>query len=534
MSPHGAIESSGLPDRNNNMNILTRLNIGPRLGVAFASIVLIAVVVVAVGISRMSFMNDDTAVIGSQLVPKLKTVNDIDDGLNAMAREMRNALVFDDPAVVSASLAAVTEASASNGKLLHELSSRLHSERERKQFDELTATAQSYGSLEQEFVALARKGDRSGARALLAERLFPLLKTYTKSLKQLTDDQVDLVRKTAEDVEAAFVGAKWLMIALAAAMAAGSALLAWLITRSITVPMQRAVQVAEAVAGGDLGSRIEVSSRDEAGRLLGALRAMNENLARLVSEVRTSAESIATGSSQVATGSADLSQRTEEQAANVQQTAASMEQLGTTVTNNAETARTAAQLAQSASGVATQGGQVVGQVVATMDEISASSRRIADIIGVIDGIAFQTNILALNAAVEAARAGEQGRGFAVVAGEVRTLAQRSAEAAREIKSLIGASVEKVASGSGQVATAGRTMSEIVAQVQRVSDLIAEISAASTEQTQGIGQVGDAVSQMDQVTQQNAALVEESAAAADSLRQQAQRLVQAVSAFRLAA
>ncbi len=516
------------------MNVLTRLNIGPRLGVAFASIVLIALIVVAVGISRMASMNDATALIDSELVPKLRTLSSASNESNRVARQLRNALIFDEPAAANAAIDDALAARAKGAASLKELAPKLRTEKGRALYAELEASLARYASAMDDFVGLVKKGERGQARTMLNGQLAPALKEFEQAFERLYDFQVDLVGDEAKNVEHAFVGAKWLMIALAAAMAAGSALLAWLITRSITVPMQRAVQVAEAVAGGDLGSRIEVSSRDEAGRLLGALRTMNENLARLVSEVRTSAESIATGSSQVATGSADLSQRTEEQAANVQQTAASMEQLGTTVTNNAETARTAAQLAQSASGVATQGGQVVGQVVATMDEISASSRRIADIIGVIDGIAFQTNILALNAAVEAARAGEQGRGFAVVAGEVRTLAQRSAEAAREIKGLIGASVEKVASGSGQVATAGRTMSEIVAQVQRVSDLIAEISAASTEQTQGIGQVGDAVSQMDQVTQQNAALVEESAAAADSLRQQAQRLVQAVSAFRLAA
>jgi methyl-accepting chemotaxis protein len=305
-----------------------------------------------------------------------------------------------------------------------------------------------------------------------------------------------------------------------------------LITRSVTVPIREAVRIAETVASGDLGSRIDVSRHDETGELLAALKKMNDSLARVVGTVRQSSDSIATGSSQIATGNADLSQRTEEQASNLQQTAASMEQLASTVRNNAEAAQQASQLASGASQVAAQGGEVVGRVVGTMEEISASSKKIADIIGVIDGIAFQTNILALNAAVEAARAGEQGRGFAVVAGEVRSLAQRSAQAAREIKSLIGESVEKVEAGSQLVADAGRTMADIVAQVRRVTDLIGEISAATQEQTTGIGQVSSAVSQLDQVTQQNAALVEQSAAAADSLRQQAQRLVEAVSVFRV--
>jgi methyl-accepting chemotaxis protein len=259
---------------------------------------------------------------------------------------------------------------------------------------------------------------------------------------------------------------------------------------------------------------------------------MNQGLVQIVSQVRLSSDSIATGASQIDSGNADLSQRTEEQAANLEETAASMEELSATVRQNADTARTAAQLATTATGAAARGGDVVGQVVQTMEDISSSSRRIVDIIGTIDGIAFQTNILALNAAVEAARAGEQGRGFAVVAGEVRTLAQRAADAAKEIKSLITANMERVDSGTRQVAEAGQAMSDLVGQVQRVNDLISEISAATHEQTSGISQVSDAVSQLDQVTQQNAALVEESAAAAGSLSQQARSLVQVVGAFRV--
>jgi len=263
-----------------------------------------------------------------------------------------------------------------------------------------------------------------------------------------------------------------------------------------------------------------------------AMQEMQQSLRSLVSQVRLSSESIATASGQIAMGNADLSQRTEEQASNLQQTAASMEQLAGTVRSNADTALQAAELAGAASGVAAQGGQVVQQVVSTMGDISASSKKIADIIGVIDGIAFQTNILALNAAVEAARAGEQGRGFAVVAGEVRTLAQRSALAAKEIKALIGNSVEKVSEGSRLVDVAGQTMHDIVSRVQRVNDLIHAMSGATQEQSTGIGQVTTAVNQLDLVTQQNAALVEESAAAADSLSQQADQLVKAVSVFRI--
>jgi methyl-accepting chemotaxis protein len=328
--------------------------------------------------------------------------------------------------------------------------------------------------------------------------------------------------------------ARLLQVLLSLAGLVVAALLCWRVTLSITRPIERAVRVAETVASGDLTSHIEVDSRDETGQLLAALKRMNDSLTGIVGRVRGASDSIATGTSQISVGNHDLSQRTEEQASNLQQTAASMEELTATVKQNSDTARQANQLAASASSVAMQGGEVVGQVVQTMEGIAASSRKISDIIGVIDGIAFQTNILALNAAVEAARAGEQGRGFAVVAGEVRNLAQRSAQAAREIKSLIGDSVGKVEAGTQLVATAGSTMSDIVSQVRRVSDLIGEIAYASDEQTTGIGQIGAAVSQLDEVTQQNAALVEESAAAAESLKHQALSLAETVSVFKVAA
>jgi len=305
------------------------------------------------------------------------------------------------------------------------------------------------------------------------------------------------------------------------------------VARRTTRSLGRAVATANAVAAGDLTTSIAADSRDEIGQLLDALARMNSSLARVVAEVRGSSESIATGTAQIATGNADLSQRTEQQASNLQQTVASMEELGATVRHNASTAQQATEVVGQASSAARRGGEVVTQVVGTMEEITASSRKIADIIGVIDSIAFQTNILALNAAVEAARAGEQGRGFAVVASEVRSLAQRSAGAAREIKALITASGERVQAGSRLVAEAGVAMNDIVAQVTRANSLIGEISDASQQQATGISQVGGAVSQLDSVTQQNAALVEESAAAADSLNQQAARLVQAVGVFRVA-
>jgi len=385
----------------------------------------------------------------------------------------------------------------------------------------------------EKLLGLMKAGDTEALRAYAAKEMYPAIDPIGDVVNSLVQVQLEVAKHEYEASEAETSVVLWRNVIISAIAVLGAGLLAWGLIRSIINPLAQAVKVAEAVANGDLSQHIEVRSRDETGQLLAALKRMNEGLVAIVGQVRSSSDSIATGSTQIANGNADLSQRTEEQASNLQQTAASMEQLTATVKNNADTARAANQLASSASGVAAQGGQVVGQVVATMEQITEASRRIADIIGVIDGIAFQTNILALNAAVEAARAGEQGRGFAVVAGEVRSLAQRSAQAAKEIKTLIGDSVGKVEAGSQLAGDAGRTMEDIVTQVRRVTDLIAEISAASHEQSQGIGQVGDAIAQLDQVTQQNAALVEESAAAAESLKQQAAKMNEVVSAFRLA-
>jgi methyl-accepting chemotaxis protein len=306
-----------------------------------------------------------------------------------------------------------------------------------------------------------------------------------------------------------------------------------LLIRSITHPLNKAVQIAQRVAAGDLTQRIEVRSKDETGQLMQALKDMNDGLVNIVGQVRSGTETMATASSQIAAGNMDLSSRTEQQASSLEETASSMEELTSTVKQNADNARQANQLAVSASSVADKGGAVVSKVVDTMASINESSKKIVDIIGVIDGIAFQTNILALNAAVEAARAGEQGRGFAVVASEVRSLAQRSAAAAKEIKTLIGDSVEKVDAGAKLVDDAGTTMKEIVDSIKRVTDIMGEITAASQEQTSGIEQINQAIAQMDQVTQQNASLVEQAAAAAESMQDQAGNLAQVVNVFKLA-
>ena len=354
-----------------------------------------------------------------------------------------------------------------------------------------------------------------------------------RQLKEQVDIQNAAVVASTREAAAQAERSAMVFMAIGALASVALFVASMFIARRLVLPVKRAVNAAERMAAGDLTVELEAEGKDETAQLLQALAGMKDNLSNIVGGVRQNAEGVATASAQIAQGNQDLSQRTEEQASALEETAASMEELSSTVKQNADNARQANQLALGASTVAVKGGEVVGEVVDTMKGINDSSKKIADIISVIDGIAFQTNILALNAAVEAARAGEQGRGFAVVASEVRNLAGRSAEAAKEIKSLITASVERVEQGTALVDKAGATMSEVVASIKRVTDIMGEISAASSEQSAGVAQVGEAVSQMDQATQQNAALVEQSAAAAESLKTQAQQLVQAVAVFRLA-
>jgi methyl-accepting chemotaxis protein len=358
---------------------------------------------------------------------------------------------------------------------------------------------------------------------------------FTRTIDGLFEFNALAMKTLVSALEARAAQARNIELLVAAVILGGLVAALWLslvFIRSITGPLSEALTVANAVAEGDLRVKVNVRGDNELGQLMQALATMRDHLARVVQQVMVGAESVATASAQIAQGDNDLSGRTEEQASALEETSASMEELGSTVQQNADNAHQANQLAQNASTVAIKGGDVVGQVVHTMKDINDSSKRIADIISVIDGIAFQTNILALNAAVEAARAGEQGRGFAVVASEVRSLAGRSAEAAKEIKQLIDASVERVAQGTALVDQAGNTMTEVVSAIRRVTDIVGEISSSSSEQATGVSQVVEAVAQMDQTTQQNAALVEEIAAAADSLRSQAQQLVQTVSVFKI--
>ena len=378
------------------------------------------------------------------------------------------------------------------------------------------------------------QGDPVVVERMVKERLSPSVAQYAAAQQSFVDFQLSRRDEAKAQGEAQRSNAQWLAVGAVLLVLVSGLLLAWRLVRSITQPLDRAVLLADQIAAGDLTADVHDDRGDELGHLLRSLSAMAARLRSVVGEVRAGVESVNSAAGEIASGNHDLSARTEQTAANLEETAASMEELTATVTQSADTARHANQLVANAAQAAQRGGDVVGQVVSSMEHITASSRKIGDIIQVIDGIAFQTNILALNAAVEAARAGEQGRGFAVVAGEVRSLAQRSAEAAKEIKGLITASVQSVETGSQQVALAGQSMGEIVDGVRRVSDLIGEITASTTEQRDGISQVNQAVANLDQMTQQNAALVEQASAAAASMSEQAQRLAQVVSVFNVGA
>jgi methyl-accepting chemotaxis protein len=426
----------------------------------------------------------------------------------------------------------IKQTSAEIAEVQKQLEAAITSDKGKTLLVAIAEKAKAYNESRDKMVEFFKSSDQPAVDALLKEKLLPQTTAYIGALSDLKKYEDELSAQRADEVRADMRLAKTLLIVLMAVSLAVGIGGSVAITRSVTQPLKDAVGAARVIANNDLSQTLDSQRKDELGELLRALGQMQTALRNMVSQVRQSTDSITTASVEIATGNQDLSARTEQTASNLQQAASSMEQLTGTVKQSADSARQANQLAASAAEVAARGGDVVSKVVSTMDEINASSKKISDIIGVIDGIAFQTNILALNAAVEAARAGEQGRGFAVVAGEVRNLAQRSAQAAKEIKGLIGASVDKVESGSKLVADAGKTMQEIVGSVQRVTDIIGEITAAASEQSDGIGQVNSSVTQLDQMTQQNAALVEESAAAAESLKEQAVRLAKVVGTFRL--
>ena len=398
-------------------------------------------------------------------------------------------------------------------------------------FDRVDEQREGYRAARKSVLEKKTAGDDEAVRQFLATDMLPRVKAYIDSLRAIVDYQKKVVEADAQSIDDGFKTSLNLQLILAAIALVSGALFAWWIGRRITAPLEEAVAVAQTVATGDLSSRIVAQGRNETGALMTALKDMNDNLVGIVGQVRSGTETIVEAADQISAGNLELSSRTEQQAGALEETASSMEELTSTVKQNADNAREANALAQTASTVAGRGGETVGRVVQTMDAITDSSKKIVDIIGVIDGIAFQTNILALNAAVEAARAGEQGRGFAVVASEVRNLAQRSAAAAKEIKTLIGDSSAKVEEGSRLVSDAGATMQEIVDSIGRVTAIMSGIAMASQEQSAGIEQVNQAIAQMDQVTQQNAALVEEAAAASTSMREQAQLLAQLVSTFR---
>jgi len=516
------------------------LTVKAKLSAAFGALAFIVIVVSALALRALGQGQEHYAGYVNETGARMELANDVLDAANARAIGARNLVVVATPADRETERIAVTKAHEKLGAALAKLKDSIAktagvTEQERKLFAQIEAAEAKYAPVALNIVSLAVADKREDAIARMNADCRPLLAALIQASQDYTHSTATEATAEVKAAEAAYNTNRNLLL-VACALAVGLAVgLALAITRGLTRALgAEPAQLSEAalrVAKGDLGV-VDGAQRAAAGSVLASLGDMQQSLARVVGQVRSASDSIATGSAQIATGNADLSQRTEEQASNLQQTAASMEELSSTVRNNADTARQASQLANAASAAAERGGEVASQVATTMDDITASSRKIGDIIGVIDGIAFQTNILALNAAVEAARAGEQGRGFAVVASEVRNLAQRSAEAAKEIKSLIGASVDKVEAGSRLVGEASTNMTEIVGQAKRVADLIAEISSATVEQTSGIGQVSNAVSELDRVTQQNAALVEESAAAADSLKQQASRLAEVVSVFRL--
>ncbi|TCS34361.1 methyl-accepting chemotaxis protein [Paucimonas lemoignei] len=508
------------------------MRIGFRLGLAFALVLGLLGTVLGLSLNSMGRIEHRLNDIVNDKNAKVAAASDMAFAIRDVATHASNIVLLNEDAAIDAEKKRMGEARARYGAGKKELSKLATSEKEQALLATLNDLLVIAVPKNNEVLAMKAEQKNAEATEHLMSVAAPALRKTLVALDDIVAHEKEMAAQAAVDAHAEYEHSRNIVLVLGGLTMLLSIVVAWLITRSIVRPLKAAVRVAETVAAGDISTRIDVRSTDEAGQLMLALKNMNDSLVRIVAQVRTGTDAIATASTQIASGNLDLSARTEQQAAALEEAASSMEELTSTVRQNADNARQANQLAASASEVAGRGGVVVSEVVDTMAAIDTSSKKIVDIIGVIDSIAFQTNILALNAAVEAARAGEQGRGFAVVAAEVRTLAQRSASAAKEIKGLIDDSVAKVDSGRKLVDHAGVTMQEIVASVQRVTDIMNEIAAASSEQSAGIEQVNHTIAQMDQVTQQNAALVEEAAAVAASLQDQAGGLAQLVKVFKL--
>ena len=514
---------------------LKKMKVGARLGLGFGLVLLMLALVAMVGIHSLRGIGNLSQKMVTDVLVKERLVSEWHSRTDVNGARTMAIVENSDPAVQARLDGPIKANSQRISEIQKELAALDKNAAETPLYDDIASRRDAYRSARDAVFKEKKAGNGDAARSVASERLEPALNAYLGAINTLRQFQNAQIKTLSADIQAEFARGQMLSMIIGLLAIATGIVVAWRITSSLLKRLggepDAAAEIAGRIAAGDLNVAIAIAPHDRSS-LLFAIRAMRDNLSNMVGEVRQATESIATGSREIASGNLDLSSRTEEQASALGQTAASMAELTSTVKQNADNARQANVLAASASAMALKGGAVVGEVVTTMSSINDSARKIVDIIGVIDGIAFQTNILALNAAVEAARAGEQGRGFAVVAAEVRTLAQRSAAAAKEIKTLIGDSVEKVNQGSRLVDQAGSTMGEIVDSVHRVTDIISEISAASTEQTGGIDQINVAITEMDQVTQQNAALVEEAAAAAEAMQEQAARLSQMVSVFKL--
>jgi methyl-accepting chemotaxis protein len=513
---------------------LSNLKIGARLGVGFAIVLALLTAMLILGLSSLSRIGSRTQDIVADKNVKMAAANTMVDNVRNISLALTTMIVVPGTPEMNAELDKIADARKKYGAAKETLMKLLSDDKEKQLMAAVDEALKAGAAKNNELVKLRKEGEIQDATAFLIKETGPSLQAVLKALDAFVDYEAKLAADAATDVAQVYSSSRILLLVLGTAAIAIGVGVALFITRSITGPLNKAVDVAETVASGDLSARIDTGGGDETGRLLNALKAMNDSLLNVVSQVRAGTDAISTASSEIAAGNLDLSSRTEQQASSLEETASSMEELTSTVKQNADNARQANTLAKSASEVAVKGGDIVAQVVDTMGTINDSSRKIVDIIAVIDGIAFQTNILALNAAVEAARAGEQGRGFAVVASEVRNLAQRSAAAAKEIKELINASVANVDTGSRLVNDAGQTMGDIVTSIQRVTDIMGEITSASQEQTLGIEQINAAITQMDEVTQQNAALVEQAAAASQSMQEQAGNLATVVGFFKTGA